>query len=414
VNAVDLGPVSDADQTQRPFDLFLIFAGANLVAATLQIGASLVGTLSIAASLGVFAVGVIGGSLLVASLAPLGPRLRVPSIVASRAALGHSGAQLLALWLFVTNFAWIALNNAIAASICSRLAGGPATAPVWAVALGLITTIVVSKGPRAVSYADRWMVPMLFITGMVVTVAVQRLPLPAIAPPPVLASHWWRAFDIVFGYQVSWLLMFGDYPRYVRSARGAAVAAFFGLAVTAAWFMPLGLFAATIARSDDPGVMVFAIGLGWWGAILITIATLTVNFVNIYMSALALKSMRPATGDQFGVWFIGGLGAALGVLPWLQRFGDLISVIAGTFVPAGGVLLAHYVALRRPVVVSDLYDPNGPYARHAGWSIAGLTAWIVGGVTFYVTRSIGGTLPCLAATMATYVIVTKWRDQHTT
>ena len=38
---VDLQPVDAAAQTQRPSDLFLIFAGANIVATTLQIGTAL-------------------------------------------------------------------------------------------------------------------------------------------------------------------------------------------------------------------------------------------------------------------------------------------------------------------------------------------------------------------------------------
>ena len=41
MQAADLGPVPDAEKTQTPVDLFLIIAGANLVATTLQTGASL-------------------------------------------------------------------------------------------------------------------------------------------------------------------------------------------------------------------------------------------------------------------------------------------------------------------------------------------------------------------------------------
>ena len=62
--------------------------------------------------------------------------------------------------------------------------------------------------------------------------------------------------------------------------------------------MPLGYVASLIAQSADPGAMVFAVGLGWWGAVLITLATLTTNFVNIYMSALAFKSLFPAATDR--------------------------------------------------------------------------------------------------------------------
>jgi purine-cytosine permease-like protein len=33
---------------------------------------------------------------------------------------------------------------------------------------------------------------------------------------------WSRGLDVVIGYQVSWILMFADYSRYTRSARGSA------------------------------------------------------------------------------------------------------------------------------------------------------------------------------------------------
>ena len=46
---VDLSPIGADEQTQRPFDLFLIFVGANIVATTLQVGASLPGTLPLSA-----------------------------------------------------------------------------------------------------------------------------------------------------------------------------------------------------------------------------------------------------------------------------------------------------------------------------------------------------------------------------
>ncbi len=161
MNSVELGAVPPKDRTQTPFDLFLIFAGANVVATTLQVGAGLAGRWTFGQATTVILIGAIGGAALVAALAPLGPRLGVPSIVASRAALGFSGARLLAVLLFVTNFAWIAINNVIAASICARLFGGEASMPVWAVAAGLLATAIVVGGPRLVGLADRFAVPAL-------------------------------------------------------------------------------------------------------------------------------------------------------------------------------------------------------------------------------------------------------------
>jgi purine-cytosine permease-like protein len=413
VRPVDLQPVGAGDQVQRPLDLFLIFAGANIVATTLQVGASLPVSFSLNAALAVIGAGAVIGALFTAVLAPIGPALGVPSIVAMRAVLGLNGAQVVAVLLFLTNFAWIALNNVIAASICVTLAGGVSEI-AWAIGLGLAATLVVLGGPRIAGYTDRAAVPLLFVSGIVFTVACLRAPSPA---PPIgrlVYGDLLRGFDIVAGYQVSWLLMFADYPRYVRSGRAAAVATFLGLALTALWFMPLGFLAASVAHSSDPGAMVSALHLGWWGGLLITLATLTTNFVNIYMSALAFKSLRPLIPDRANIWMIGGIGAALGVLShtWIDRFASFTLLIAGSFVPIGGMLIAHYVIARIPVNVPDLYDARGPYGRRGGWLLPGLVAWALGALTFYLAAPIGGTLPSLAVSVATYAVLTHMASRR--
>ena len=409
MHSVELTPVPEADQTQRPIDLFLIFVGANIVATTLQVGASLP-PMPLRTALAVVAAGSIGGALLVALLAPIGSRLRVPSIVAARAALGHHGAQLVALVLFVTNFVWIALNNVIAASVASRLAGDAAHQAVWAVALGAVATLVVLGGPRAVGHADRIAVPMLLVTGVAFTAACLRVEWPADAVPRASTANVLRGFDVVFGYQTSWLLMFGDYPRYSRSGRAAGVAVFLGLGLTALWFIPLGLLSSALARSSDPGAMVAALGLGWWGGVLLVLATLTTNFVNIYMSALALKSLRPAIPDRSAIWIIGGIGAAISILSsaWLDQMANFTLLLAGLFVPVGGLLLAHFGFSRRRVDVDALYPgPAGEPPRVGLWSRAGLVAWTAGAATFYVAQPIGGVAPSLVVSFVVYLVMAR-------
>ena len=145
MNAADIRPAAPAEQTQSTVDLLLIFVGANVVATTFQVGASLSSSFSLTAILTLVVVGSVGGAALVAALAPLGPRLRVPSVIAARPALGIVGAGLVAVVLYVTNFAWIALNNVIAASACARVAAdwlGPAAGSqtAWAILLGRTIT----------------------------------------------------------------------------------------------------------------------------------------------------------------------------------------------------------------------------------------------------------------------------------
>ena len=411
MNAADIRPAARSEQTQSPFDLFLIFVGANVVATTFQVGASLSASFSLAATMALVAVGSVGGAALVAALAPLGPRLRVPSVIAARPALGIAGAGLVAVVLYVSNFAWIALNNVIAASACARVGAawlGPAAGSqtAWAVALGLLATLVVWLGPRAVARADRVAVPLMLIVAVALTVACIRAPMPPL-PPSSRGISWFSGLDVVIGYQVSWILMFADYSRYTRTARGSVVAVFLGLAATSVWMMPLGAMAARAAGTSDPGAMLDAVGLGAAGAVLLTLATLTTNFVNIYMSSLAWKSLAPRASDGAVIWSIGLVGTAISAVPgvWLEQYTNFMTVLGAVLVPVGGVLVAHYY-IRRPKVdeafIAELYNPAGAFR---GVSVAGVGAWAAGVAAFFAAGSIGGTLPALTASILVYRVL---------
>ena len=419
MNAADIRPVDRASQTQSTADLFLIFVGANIVATTFQVGASLVPSFSLRTAIVLIAAGSVAGSALVAALAPLGPRLRVPSVIAARPALGVTGAGLVAVVLYVSNFAWIAINNVIAGSACAR-AGATwlgASAPsqtAWAIALGVAATFIVWRGPRAVARADRVAVPLMLAVGVALTVACIGAVRAsgAALPSPTGGMTWWRGLDVVIGYQVSWILMFADYSRYTRSARGSAVAVFVGLAATSVWMMPLGAIAAQAAGSSDPGAMLERVGLGASGAVLLALATLTTNFVNIYMSSLAWKSLMPRARDATVVWSIGLVGTALGAVPgvWLEQYTNFMVVLGALLIPVGGILIAHYYLRQVDVdeaFVAELYNPGGPFR---GVLLPGMAAWAAGAAAYFLAGSAGGTIPAFAVSVLVYWVGSRVVD----
>ncbi len=417
MNAAEIHAIAPAEQTQSSTDLFVIFVGANVVATTLQVGAGLAASFTLTRAIGLIAIGSVAGAALVAALAPLGSRLRVPSIIAARPALGIRGAALVAVVLYVSNFAWIALNNVIAASAVTKAIsttgspGGLATSnTAWAIVLGLAATAIVWRGPRTVARADRFAVPMLLVVAIALTVACLHAR-PAANPPPQVAMSWWRGLDVVIGYQVSWILMFADYSRYTRSSRGSATAVFLGLGLTSLWMMPLGAMAAKAAGTSDPGAMMSAVGLGAAGALLLAIATLTTNFVNIYMSALAWKSLMPRASDSAVVWSIGIVGTALSALPdvWLEHYTNFTVALGALLVPVGGLLVAHYYLQPGGIEeasVENLYDERGPFG---GVLVPGVVAWAAGAIAFYAAGSIGGTVPAMVVSIVVYLALNYTR-----
>ena len=358
------------------------------------------------AAIGIAMAGAVFGAALVAILAPVGSRTGLPSMIAARAALGYRGAQIVSGLLYLTNFAWIAVNNQIAASACAQVAGGPNSARVWAAILGVAATVVVARGPRAVGYADRIAVPIMAIAGGVLTYAAFTIsPLAAPALPALPAPSLLWGLDVVIGYQVSWLLMFADYSRYTRSGRAAATAVFGGLALPALWLLPVGWTLSRIAGSDDPGAMLAAAGVGWWTAALITLASVTTNFVNIYLSSLAWRTLVPSSTGAGSVWTIGLLGTALGLLSsgWLTQFAELMVLLGSVLVPVGGVFIAHFVVLKKPIDVARIYD----VATLSAFNTAGMIAWVAGFIVYRVAAPIGATLPALATSIIVYALLSK-------
>jgi cytosine permease len=230
---------------------------------------------------------------------------------------------------------------------------------------------------------------------------------PALSGPGAPAADWFRGFDLVVGYQVSWLLMFADYARYTRDGRRGAAAVFLALALTSVAFMAIGVMGARVAGSTDPADMVQALGWGPLGAPLLTLATLTTNFVNIYMSALAWKSLRPAASGARSVWAIGGIGAALALLSraWLDRYADFMLLLGSLLVPVGGLLLARFVLSRAPVAVETLYAGATPR-----FAPASLVAWTAGTAVYLLPAPWGGTLTSLGVTIAAYAAGTRRRE----
>ena len=75
---------------------------------------------------------------------------------------------------------------------------------------------------------------------------------------------------------------------------------------------------------------------------MITLASVTTNFVNIYLSSLAWRTLSPRSTGAGSVWTIGLIGTALGLIStgWLTRFADLMVLLGSILVPVGGVFLA--------------------------------------------------------------------------
>ena len=64
----------------------------------------------------------------------------------------------------------------------------------------------------------------------------------------------------------------------------------------------------------------------------------------------------------------------------LDQLATFTLLLAGVFVPVGGLLLAHFALRAYERSTAALYPgPNGEAAAVGAWSLAGMTAWGAGG-----------------------------------
>ena len=211
----------------------------------------------------------------------------------------------------------------------------------------------------------------------------------------------WQALDIVIAYQVSWILMFADYSRYSASPVRSGLSVFASLSLTSMLGMGLGLLLCAISGSVDPGAMLAAIGSPPLGAALLATATITTNFVNIYLSALALRSLIPSIKDGPAVLVTGFVGAALSILSreWIDGYSAFMGTLGLILVPLGGVALAQFFPFPSSTEPRELYAEKGRFSR-PNW--AGLVAWGAGAFVYWKFQGTGATLPALLVSFLLY------------
>lgn len=415
----DLTPVPDSRRSAGIVDVALLFAGANVVTSTLITGGAL-GTMNLSSSARMAAMlcGVLLGTLPIALLARLGPRTGLPSMVLLRQPFGRRGAEAISMILVTTNFAWIALNNVVAAGAVAHLVGGPRWG--WSVAVGVLATVIALGGERAMALFDRVAVPLLALLGILLTWKLFAAASPGAVADPALAtdpaaappSTFWLGLDLIVGYQISWSLMFADYTRFQRRPGQATWSVLLGLSVTSLWLMAVGAEAGRRSGSPDPTDMILGVGLPAAALGLVALSTVTTNFVNLYLSGLAVRNLAPALPPRPVVATIGAVGTALGLSgALLDGYASFMGWLATLLLPIVAIALVHFFGRRRGQEGAAIHVPS-------------LVAWACGVATYqlcqaapepivgtlvggWLLHDLGATLPTMVVTALAYALLTR-------
>jgi len=369
---------------RRIFDNFTIWLSANLVISTVALGAlaTSVFQLGFWDSIGSIILFNLLGSLPVAFLSTMGPRLGLRQMTISRFSFGWVGAVIMALFNVAACTGWSAVNAIVGGQLVAAVTGGTIARPVAILAIAVLTTIVGIYGYKHIhAYARYAWIPAAIIFLIMLLIAGPKV---SIIPTPA-----WNIAEIasfisfggaVFGFATGWSSYAADYN--VRQPQETPVSrvfwlTFWGVALPCILLEIFGMALTTAYKGASGGdLLADALKpLGGFGSFLLILLALSIianNIPNAYSIGLSMQVL----GKSFQrvnriIWTLyGAVFYMLMAIPAVSDFNNTLSdfllIIAYWLGPWAIILVEEHFFFRRGHYNVD--DWNTPEKLPIGWA----------------------------------------------
>jgi NCS1 nucleoside transporter family len=391
--------IPDADRRGRPFDLFWIWFGANVIFTYVIDGALIVGFgLSFWPAL---AVALVGNAfyLLVGLCSIPGARAGTATLVVSRSAFGVLGNLPAAVLSWLTAVGWEAVNIVIGAlslyEIFQEVGAGGGVG--WKV-VALVAIVALTFGVAVLGHATITVLNKLFgyllgigtlVLGILVLPRTNLSAHPALAAP-THAGAWLLALVVMAAAPFSWVNTGADYSRYLparTSGRRITLWTALGGALPAVVITVFGVAAATATDMTDPVGGLQKILPGWFFVTylaVIVLGTITNNFLNTYSSGMSLLAIGLKAKRWQAVLVDATIGTALSayalfVFDFSNSFISFLSLMVLWIAPWCGIYLADMALRRARYDVVALHERGGRYWYTRGVNPVAM-AWFVVGI----------------------------------
>ena len=423
VDAESYDPLIPVPPERRAFgltDAFSLWFSLGIGLLVLQTGALLTPGISLPLALAAIVAGSLAGVALLGAAAMAGADTGLSAMAGLRPALGVRGAALPAGLNVLQLVGWGAFELVAMRDAADALASqtfGISSPLAWTLVFGALATAMAMLGPVSFvrRFLRRW--GLLLLLGGAGWLTWQLLSTQNLAAlwskPGDGTGSFGAGLDLVIAMPLSWLPLVADYSRFGANPRDMFRGSAGGYLLANIWFYALGAAYALIAPGDHLLVTALAAAGGGIALILVVIDESDNAFADIFSAAMSLGVVVKAKVTRLALFF-GVLCTAIALMIPVAAFESFLYLIGSVFAPLFGVLLAdHFVLRRRTIDVGAISAKGGAYWFTAGFSWAGLLAWI-GGIAAYqlvtaTNPSLGATLPGFAAGAGTYLILSVGR-----
>ncbi|MGE5577850.1 MAG: putative hydroxymethylpyrimidine transporter CytX [Syntrophothermus sp.] len=391
-------------------DLALLWFGAAVSMAEILTG-GLFAPLGFGMGLAAILAGHLVGNTLFALGGVIGAREGIPSIVSTRPAFGRRGSYLASILNILQLLGWTAVMIIVAARAVNTISTSLFhldAQSFWVVAIGMAVTWWAYAGSHRWKVINNLAVFLLFVLTLVVTRVVFGSPRVFSAPPSGQLSFG-AGLELAVVLPVSWLPLIADYTRFARSTTGAAWGSWLGYFVGSSWMFVVGLAAALATGAADPVPMMLASNLSLVALAVVTLATITTTFMDVYSTAVSTLNIFTKGQEKPLTLLAGVLGTVLALYFPMERYENFLYFLGAMFTPLFAVVLADYFLLRRGRLEhAALFAKAGPYEYWNGINLWALAAWGTGVATYYLALGwnfpVGATLPSVAVSALIYLI----------
>jgi putative hydroxymethylpyrimidine transporter CytX len=435
----------------RGSDQFHIWFGAAIAISEIW-GGGLPSLTAVGLAAGLLAIlfGRLIGNGLMAGMAAMGATTGLPTMLLIRPAFGIRGSYLPALFNVLQLLGWTGWMLFVGFLYLDSLAGilglpvsadVPAMKFVWITLLGALCILWAAGGQRFWQLAQRGSAVLLFLLSISMTwIVISSYGIPRFSMLGVTPLSLLAASDIVIAMSISWLPLVADYSRFSVRVRSSAMGTFWGYFIGGSWMYAVGLLVATSQGITSfgeitPDQLVIqtmgAAGLTWAiiAIVLVLLSTVTTTFLDIYSCVVSTQSLLPQIPDRLGNLLTGLAGILIACFLNVFAFEGFLLAIGAIFLPIFSIVLCrHYFGGLERIDTAEVTRRSGTYWYLAGFNMAALLAWLFGflvydwargfaSVTYFLglagvvlkaePLACGASLPCLLASVAAYLILSR-------
>lgn len=350
IETITLERVPDSEKKSWPSIAF-IWAGNVICVPALMVGAMVSTGLDFKHSIISMFIGYGITVCLMMLIAAQSAQTGRPAMIAVSRALGEKGAQFsISLIMVISLVGWYAYQTLVCAnSFCSMLKSSTGfILPVWisCIIWGLLMLITAFYGIGMTKILNIISVPLLFvflIYGVVLVMSKGGAATLASYTPSEPASMT-IGITISVGGFISGAVTCGDYNRYSKSGKTAALSCLFGVIPAGVGALACGAIMAICTGNSDITVMFTKVGLPVVGMLVLILATWTTNVGNAYSAGIAAVNMLKLPDDKRAVTtaICGLVGIALSLGGIINYFVSFLSMLSYLITPICAVLIADY------------------------------------------------------------------------